>query len=255
MKKLAVVASGWHFPYSFYETIKDQELPENWEIDLFCVSHRNPSYSAEEKSDMILKGDRAHLDLKLYNNIAHVEDIQNLNWKYVEYPNTVGDWGCSNQWLDDNDYKNYNLILFTHDDNLILSKSWFLDIINDSEQNDWEILSNSCGAPTGWLRGSCEFFKPSLLDKIGGKFDLSLVNLNRLDKLYGSQDIAELSDWNNTVVPLMNFIQNNNIKIKYLSDFYRVSKYCLEGERGFISNTTHTNTQSETAGLKFLKLI
>jgi len=255
MKKLAIVASGWHFPYNFYESISTQLLPENWKIDLFCVSHRNPSFSAEEKSNIILKGERAYLDLKLYSNIAYIEDIKNLGWYYKEYPNTIGDWGCSNQWLENNDYKNYDLILFTHDDNLILSENWFLDIIKDSEFNDWEILSNSCGAPSGWLRGSCEFFKPSLLNKIGGKFDLSLVKLNRTDKLYGSQDITELSDWNNTVVPLMNFIRNNNIKVKYLSNFYRVSKYCLEGERGFISKTTYTNTQNENEGLKLLNLI
>jgi hypothetical protein len=255
MKKLAVVASGWHFPYSFYEAIKNQDLPENWEVDMFCISHRDPSFSAEEKSNMILEGKRAYLDLKLYNKIAYVEDIKNLEWDYKKYPNTIGDWGCSNQWLDDNNYKDYDLILFTHDDNLILSENWFSDIIYNDEFNDWEILSNSCGAPAGWLRGSCEFFKPSLLDKIGGKFDLSLVNLNRTNKFYGSQDIAELSDWNNTVIPLMNFIRQNNIKVKYTSDFYRMSKYCLEGERGFISNTVSTNISSEDQGLKLLNLI
>ena len=255
MKKIAVVASGWHFPYVFYESIKNQNLPKNWKIDMFCISHRDPSFSAEEKSNMILEGKRAYLDLKLYNKIAYIEDIKNLEWDYKEYHNTIGDWGCSNQWLDDNNYKDYNLILFTHDDNLILSENWFLDIICNDEFNDWEILSNSCGAPAGWLRGSCEFFKPSLLDKIGGKFDLSLVNLNRTNKFYGSQDIAELSDWNNTVIPLMNFIRQNDIKVKYTSDFYRMSKYCLEGERGFISNTVSTNTSSEDQGLKLLNLI
>jgi len=255
MKKIAVVASGWHFPYSFYESIKNQTLPKNWEIDMFCISHRNPSFSAEEKSGIALEGERAYLDLKLYREIAYVKDIKNLGWKYKEYPNTIGDWGCSNQWLEENNYNNYDLILFTHDDNLILSEDWFQNIICDEEFNDWEILSNSCGAPSGWLRGSCEFFKPSILSKIGGKFDLSLVNLNRTDKFYGSQDIAELSDWNNTVVPLMNFIKSNNIKVKYLSNFYRISEYCLEGERGFISKTTYTNTQNENEGLKFFNLI
>lgn len=255
MKKIAVVASGWHFPYVFYESIKNQNLPKNWKIDMFCISHRDPSFSAEEKSNMILEGKRAYLDLKLYNKIAYIEDIKNLEWDYKEYPNTIGDWGCSNQWLDNNNYKDYDLILFTHDDNLILSENWFSDIICNDEFNDWEVLSNSCGAPAGWLRGSCEFFKPSLLDKIGGKFDLSLVNLNRINKFYGSQDIAELSDWNNTVIPLMNFIKQNNIKVKYTSDFYRMSKYCLEGERGFISNTVSTNTSNEDQGLKLLNLI
>jgi len=255
MKKLAVVASGWHFPYSFYESIKNQNLPEDWEMDMFCISHRDPIYSAKEKSEIQLKGNRAHLDIRLYKQIAFKDDIKNLNWNYKEYANTIGDWGCSNQWLDKYNYTNYDLILFTHDDNLILSNNWFSEIILNTNFDTWEILSNSCGAPRGWLRGSCEFFKPSLLNKIGGKFDLSMVTLNRDDKLFGSQDMSELSDWNNTVIPLMNFIRDNNIKVSYLSDYYRVSKYCLEGERGFISKTSASNTISEDAGLKHYNLL
>ena len=53
----------------------------------------------------------------------------------------------------------------------------------------------------------------------------------------------------------MNFIQNNNISVKYLSNYYRVSKYCLEGERGFISKTTSSNTISENDGLKFYNIL
>lgn len=255
MKKLAIVASGWHYPYSFYKSISEQKLPYNWGMDMFCVSHRNPKYSAIEKSEVKLKGNRAHLDIKLYNQIASKNDIENLKWNYKEYPNTIGDWGCSNQWLEDNDYNKYDLILFTHDDNLIISDEWFSDVILNTNIDSWEILSNSCGAPKGWLRGSCEFFKPSLLDKLGGKFDLSLVTLNRNDKLYGSQNMGELSDWNNTVIPLMDFIQANNINTRYISDYYRVSKYCLEGERGFISNTSPSNTENEDLGFKFYNLI
>jgi hypothetical protein len=255
MKKLAVVASGWHFPYSFYESIKNQKLPDNWEMEMFCISHRNPKYSAEEKSEIKLQGDRACLDVKLYQRIAFKNDIEDLKWKYKEYPNTIGDWGCSNQWLEEYNYNEYDLILFSHDDNLILSDNWFSEIILNTDIDTWEILSNGCGAPRGWLRGSCEFFKPSLLNKIGGKFDLSMVTLNRDDKLFGSQDMNELSDWNNTVIPLMNFIQDNNIKVSYLSDYYRVSKYCLEGERGFISKTSASNTISEDTGLKYYNLL
>ena len=255
MKKLAVVASGWHFPYSFYESIRNQNLPDDWKMDMFCISHRDPIYSANEKSNIELTGDRSYLDIRLYKQIAFKKDIENLGWNYKKYPNTIGDWGCSNQWLDEHNYNDYDLILFTHDDNLILSENWFSEVILNTNIDTWEILSNSCGAPIGWLRGSCEFFKPSLLDKIGGKFDLSLVTLNRADEVYGSKDIQELSDWNNTVIPLMNFIQNNNISVKYLSNYYRVSKYCLEGERGFISKTTSSNTISENDGLKFYNIL
>lgn len=255
MKKLAVVCSGWHFPYSFYKNISNQILPEKWEINLFCISHREPIYSNQEKIDIKWEGKRAYLDIMLYDKIASIDDIENLKWIYKEYPNTIGDWGCSNQWLEENNYKEYDLLLFTHDDNLILSNTWFKEIIESYEIEDWEILSNSSGAPKGWLRGSCEFFKPSLIEKIGGKFDLSRVNLTRENQKYGSRSLEELSDWNYTIHPLMDFINKNNIKVIHSSEYYRVSKYCIEGERGFISNTTSSNTESENEGLKLLNLL
>jgi hypothetical protein len=100
---------------------------------------------------------------------------------------------------------------------------------------DWEILSNSCGDPVGWLRGSCEFFKPSLLHKIGGKFDLSLIDLNRVGEFYSPDKWVDLFDWNNTVHPLMKFISDNKISVGHLSKTYRHSIFVSEGERGFIS--------------------
>jgi hypothetical protein len=147
------------------------------------------------------------------------------------------------------------LFLFTHDDNLILSCNWLSDIINSKNYDNWEILSNSSGAPKGWLRGSCEFFKPSILKKLGGKFDLSEVKLKRINEKFGAQNLNELSDWNKTVTPLMNFIHNNNISIHFSSNWYRVSKYCIEGERGYISNTTGNNTISEIEGLSKLNVL
>ena len=255
MKKIAVVCSGWHFPYSFYNAIAKQKLPSGWELDMFCISHRDPTYSAEEKSDIHIQGERAFLDIQLYDKIAFREDIQQLGWHYKEYPNTVGDWGCTNQWLDEVDYSIYDLLLLTHDDNLITTPEWFAEVIESEDFSKWEILSNGCGAPRGWLRGSCEFFKPSLIEKIGGKFDLSTVTLDRTGEVYGTTDLTQLSDWNNSVAPLMDFIQNNNIQIYFSSNYYRVSKYCIEGERGFISKTTYTNTQNENEGLKFFNLI
>lgn len=255
MKKIAVVCSGWHFPYSFYSTIAQQRIPTGWKLDMFCVSHRDPKYSAEEKSNLAIEGSRAFLDTQLYSGIAFREDIEQLGWCYKEYPNTVGDWGCTNQWLGDVSYSDYDLLLFTHDDNLILSTEWFAEVLESEDFDKWEILSNGCGAPKGWLRGSCEFFKPSLLDKLGGKFDLSTVTLDRTGEVYGSGDLGQLSNWNNSVTPLMSFIKNNNIQIHFSSEYYRVSKYCLEGERGFISKTTSSNTHSEDEGLRILKLI
>ena len=42
MKKLAVIASGWHYSSHFYEKISQQKKVEGWDIDLFVISHRHP---------------------------------------------------------------------------------------------------------------------------------------------------------------------------------------------------------------------
>ena len=42
-KKLAIIIFGWHFPFHYYEAIKNQTAPEGWSIDYFCVSHRSPN--------------------------------------------------------------------------------------------------------------------------------------------------------------------------------------------------------------------
>lgn len=228
--KLAVVASGWHFPLDFYESMSRQLLPTGCKVDMFCISHRHPAYSEQEKKDLILTGD----DLILYKKFAFQKDIEDLGWNYKLYPNTIGDWGCSNQWLEEHNYKDYDLLLFTHDDNFIKQYKWLGNTMFLAAEK-WEILCNSCGDPKGWIRGSCEFFKPSLLDKIGGSFDLSLVKLNREDENLSPTNWADLFDWNNTVHPLMKFAADNNIQIGYMSDVYRHSIFVSEGERGFIN--------------------
>ena len=41
-KKLAVIASGWHYSSHFYENIAKQKSADGWDIDLFVISHRHP---------------------------------------------------------------------------------------------------------------------------------------------------------------------------------------------------------------------
>jgi hypothetical protein len=252
-KKLAVVASGWHFPLSFYRNVSAQVLPKGWEMELFCVSHRDPSAAAEEKRHRTFGGPRADLDERLYDAIATVGQIKDLGWDYREEPNTVGDWGNSNQWLDRHDYEDYDLLLFTHDDNLILNDVWFSSIIEDGAFEDWGICANSEGMPKGWLRGSCEFFKPWVIRKLGGKFDLSEVTLSMEGKTTVGEELNALYDWNKTVDPLMRAIEKIGVPIGMLSDSYRVSAFVIEGERGYISNTHGENTAVENEGLKYLR--
>lgn len=252
LKRLAIICSGWHYGITFYEALALQQIPKGWKVDLFCVSHRDPKFAEEKDIDPSTR--RGRLDKILYRKLATKEDIENLGWKYKEYPNTVGDWGNTNQWLEDNDYKKYDLFLFTHDDNLITRDDLLIQVANLYKE-DWLILTNSSGMPQGSIRGSFEFFKKEMLDIMGGKFDLSDVKLNRVGETANPPDWADLYDWNNTVTPLTNLLTEKNLwdKVVILSPFYRVSLYCIEGERGTISSTHGQNTQYEEAGLDNLE--
>lgn len=253
IKRVAICASGWHFPLGFYESMLKQVRPEGWEYDYFCISHRDPSYAEEEKKGHVFKNDlRGRLDKKLYTGIASARLISELGWDYKEYPNTIGDWGNSNQWLETHDWTKYDLFLFTHDDNLIIHDRVIADTIEDPNFKKWDILANSTGMPPGSIRGSFEFFKPKVIKLLDGKFDLSETTLTREGIFTASEDIHELYDWNTTVYPLQRFIEKKKLRMAYLSPAYRVSAYCIEGERGFLSNTHGQNTQFEEAGLQFL---
>jgi len=262
-KKLAVVASGWHFPIAFFEQIAAQKIPKGWEVDMFIIAHRDPAHAAEQKKDELkaLGYDRRSLyDRLLYRKVATVAEIEALGWHYQLEPNTIGDWGNTNQWLEKHDYKQYDKFLITHDDNFILIDKMFMDIL---PQEDWLILTNSTGNAQRrlrqWLqlpkpfgvRGSFEFFTREMLEMIGGKFDLSRTTLTREGQTDTSGDFTELSDWNQNDKPLRDFIKNNNLlsKVKSLSSYYRMSIYCLEGERGFIHKTKASNTKEEEKGL------
>lgn len=269
MKKLAVVASGWHFPITFYEQIAKQKVPEGWEVDLFVISHRDPSFSEKEKEgvlDNLGYGRRELYDRLLYRKVATVDEIQALGWKYEIHPNTIGDLGCSNQWLESYDYKKYDKFLFTHDDNFILTDKVYLDIL---PQDDWLILTNTTGNAQRrirewlWLpkklslRGSFEFYTREMLDYMGGKFDLSETKMTRIGETSSFGTLSDLSEWNSVIYPLQRLIDQKGLqsRIKAMSDYYRMSKYCLEGERGYIHKTEKSNTKEEERGLNMVERI
>lgn len=269
MKKLAVVASGWHFPITFYEQIANQKIPEGWEIDLFVISHRDPSFSKEEKKDALKNMGytrRELYDRLMYRKIASVEEIEALGWKYELHPNTIGDLGCSNQWLEKYDYKKYDKFLFTHDDNFILTDEVYIDIL---PQNDWLILTNTSGNAQRrlrqWLRlpkklslrGSFEFYSREMLDHMGGKFDLSETKMTRIGETSSFGALSDLSEWNSVIYPLQRMIDEKGLqpRIKAMSPYYRMSKYCLEGERGYIFKTEKSNTKEEEKGLDMVEKI
>lgn len=262
--KIAVVVSGWHYPLHFYTQITKQKLPQGWSVDFFCVSHRNPKYSIEEKKEYLSKLDwsyREALDKILYEKFADISDIENLGWVYMECPNTVGDWGNTNQWLEKYDYKKYDILLISHDDNLILNDRLYVDLLTGN--TDWLILTNSTGSYKNFrqtikswfrpinIRGSFEFIKSEVLDILGGKFDLSTITKTREGKV-DSGNFKTLNNWNMITEPLISVFNKKGMrnKIVALSKNYRVSDYCIEGERGFISSVQKLNKKGEDRGLR-----
>lgn len=263
MKRLAVVASGWHFPLAFYEQIAAQKIPENWEVDLFVISHRDPSYSEQEKKEPLSRlgyTRRELYDRILYRRIATVPEMESLGWQYSLEPNTIGDLGCANQWLEKHEYTKYDKILLTHDDNFILTDELYLDTL---PQDDWLILTNSTGHAQRrlrqWLRlpkelalrGSFEFYTREMLEYMGGAFDLSETKMTRVGEVMSYGALGDLSEWNTVMHPLNRLIEDKGLwpRVKALSEYYRMSRYCLEGERGFISKTEWSNTKEEERGL------
>ena len=89
------------------------------------------------------------------------------------------------------------------------------------------------------------------MDAIGGTFDLSRTVLTREGEFNSPKDFRELSNWNESDRQVRELIEAKRLlpKVKSLSPFYRMSKYCLEGERGFIHKTEPMNTKEEERGL------
>lgn len=231
--RLAVVAGGWHWPYHFFWQIAMQASG----ADLFAVAHRNPELPiVRDEKRYVLKsatGPLADLDRELYALSPDVQSLRRLGWKYIEEPNSVGDWGFFNQWLDRHDYRQYDVILNCHDDTYIRRDGLLRQL-----DGDWLLLANGKypEAPDGYVRGSFEFWKPELLDMLGGRIDIGNIRLTREGHTESPQGIGALSEWNNTGVPLRDFMVRRGIasRIQYLSPHYRVSPWAIEAERGFL---------------------
>tara|TARA_Y100000004_G_scaffold185474_1_gene235727 strand:+ start:4731 stop:5606 length:876 start_codon:yes stop_codon:yes gene_type:complete len=272
MNKLAVVVCGWHYPDYFYKQLPSQNVPKDWEVDYFCVSHRNPKYAIGEKnlnigSDNILD----LLDCFYHKNIATIESIESYGWTYMEKPNTLGDWGVYNQWAEDYDYTDYDMFLLSGDDNFIIRED-LLDKVLGNKLNkfysngdvgnyirsevdyneDWIVLSNNCPQGRGMIRGSFDFIKRKVMDDLGGVFDFTGCDVEtRLNKTDPKQyNDSLMQNWNMQCVKFMKYIENNNLypKLRFLSPHYRVSKFCVEGERGMM-NSHHVSPDSFKQGV------
>lgn len=251
--KMAVVVGGWHWPMHFYRNMFLQLVG----ADLFVIAHRSPELPivCEEKIE-ILKNAPGYLgvfDRCLYSDYPTIDILRHFGWEYSEEPNTVGDWGFFNQWLERHrDYQKYDIILNCHDDTYIRDGG-----LAGQLAGDWLLLANGKypGAPHGYVRGSFEFWKPELLDMLGGHIDLGNVRLTREGKTNSPEDLRALSAWNKTCAPLRNFMVSRGLedRIQYLSEYYRVSQWIIEGERGFLHKMEGA-PQSFMDGLKVYPL-
>jgi hypothetical protein len=272
VKKILVVATGWHFSSHFYEEMIKQKVPKGWKVDYYCVAHRTPEddNTISEKDGVRNSNNDNYLDELnqiMYRHPITAKEIEDFGWKFMLEENTVGDMECFNQWAEHYDYRDYDFILVTHDDNFILSDDLFTDIVNGVEvykpieeskygthqfsiekvklNNDWMFLDNGYteSIPKAFTpRGSFSFYKKKLIDMLpNNKFDMyqsgGLGIVNRTGKT-DSVGHSGISAWNTHAGTFRDFLYSGNLvdSTRWLSDMKRVSKYCIEGERGFVSN-------------------
>jgi len=254
MKRIAIVAGGWHFPMHFYATVPELVLPPEWKADYFVVTHRSPDLAVvrEEKLGLPMGDDFvSRADYAMYCGLVFpaTQVLHDLGWEVQEAPNTCGDWGFFNQWLAQNDYTVYDVVLNCHDDTYIYEDKLFMDVLGETAElydragpcwkKDWLVLGNGFyrQAPQAYVRGSFEFWKRAMISKLGGNFELGTTALDRTGLTDSPKDMDALSPWNYITEPVRRYFVQHRLadKILYLSPYYRVSKYVVEGERGFIN--------------------
>ena len=200
-----------------------------------------------------------------------------MGWKYLEKPNTIGDMEVFNQWSEDYDFKDYDIFLITHDDNLILSDQLFVDIFSNEiklfkpiyesrygstghqfkthkvkNELDWMFLDNGYSEyiPKAYTpRGSFSFYTKELINLLpNNKFPMDNISLTRVG-LTNSVEYKDLTEWNTNAGNFRNFLYEDSLveKTRWLSETKRVSKYCIEGERGFIHNNNSNEFHYENA--------
>tara|TARA_Y100000034_G_scaffold16344_1_gene17580 strand:- start:1123 stop:2046 length:924 start_codon:yes stop_codon:yes gene_type:complete len=283
MRKILVLATGWHFSSHFYEEMIKQKVPKGWEVDYYCIAHRTPEneHTIKEKDDIRnLDADNFlyEIDRIMYDYPITTKQIEDLGWKFMLEDNTCCDVEIFNQWTDHYDYKEYDIINLTHDDNYMLSDNLFLDILENNikvykpiiksrygvsnhqfkteevsiNDMDWMFLENGYSEhiPKAFTpRSSFCLFKKEFVDLLpGNKFDITETVtgnklMSRVGKTKSFDEHMDLNDWNSPVGTLREWMYNVKPNLEMLNhcgwlstSAQRVSKYCIEGERGLIQN-------------------
>ena len=271
-KKLAVVVGGWHYPYEFYRQIKAQKIPDGWEADYFVVSHRDPELPVvfDEKQPLLESmgdGLLQSFDKKLYGRIVTKKELSDMGFIYDVEESSIGDIGQLSQWVERHYKGQYDKVLFTHDDNYMLSDQLFIDTLEckiplfvTTEPNviyevqsdfDWKHMAAGQIENTIVPRFSFCFLDSELLNDIMSDLKEIITKGVGLDRtgetntmyhLDGKQvSRVPLAEWNTPTRNFVNWMTDNNYgdKSVRLSTFYRVTKYFIEGERGFIWTQEH----------------
>ena len=88
-----------------------------------------------------------------------------------------------------------------------------------------------------------------------GRYAMSYMDaLPDFAKLATSFGHEGITNWNTHAGTFRDFLYNNNFvdKTRWLSDTKRVSKYCIEGERGFIHNNNASEHHYKNAIKKYI---
>jgi hypothetical protein len=269
--KIAVIIGGWYFPAHLYENVIKAKKPVNIELDYFVVSHRNPSF-VDISNEMIprIKNNNIY-DIELYSKISTYQNLKDMGYQVNEVSNLVGDYFFFNQWADFYNYKDYNYVLFMHDDNYLLPdfKNIFIDIFEketlgvkfingtwlDCSIKNFDYIANSAGGSGKTARGSFSIWSKKFLDKLGGSFSIKGVTLTRENKFNTPNGHLEMADWNHIGRNLQEFVEENGMmeSTYRLSKYYRISKYMIEGERGLISKVDVLEEELKKGYKKYIK--
>lgn len=254
-KKIAILIAGWHFPKTLFTQISNLTVPEGYEFDVFVVTHRDIDLPVvhEEKKELLQTIDPndyfGRLDHELYSEKLTRAYVESLGFKIIDAENKYGDYYYINQWMEHCDYRDYEYIYYTHDDNYITNRDVISDIVTEkcklfyndnrdaSFNKDWLMVYNTNAPRTTVPRGSFSFFKQAFFTDIINKFDMSKVTLDRVGETTTPTRMNGVSDWNAITRTFNSIIQERGLqdKVIKLSSHYRHSPYMIEGERGMIT--------------------
>jgi len=257
--KIAFVAGGWHFPYTFYRRIG--EAAKAIGADLFCVAHRSPELDCvvDEKAELetLRHSDPlAALDYEMYDSLTfpNIAGIEKCGWHYEFEENIIGDWGFLNQWLDREPapLDRYDLIVFAHDDTYVRDAKALFDLL-PTLPVECPMWTNGMyiGCPRNYARGSFEIFRADFIRSLGGRLPLGETGLSRVGMTDSPAPLEALQPWNALGEPLRKLMCEKGMNVGYLSPYYRVSKFVVEGERGYLHRKDGA-VWSYIAGLKAL---